>query len=61
MLRGPWVMGETYTISDPYLFTLSQWLEDDGADPAQFPGIIAHRARVGERAAVQRALAKELG
>jgi glutathione S-transferase len=27
MLRGPWVMGETYTICDPYLFTMAQWLE----------------------------------
>ena len=25
MLKGPWVMGETYTICDPYLFTLAQW------------------------------------
>jgi glutathione S-transferase len=37
MLKGPWVMGETYTICDPYLFTLAQWLEDDGVDPARFP------------------------
>jgi glutathione S-transferase len=32
MLRGPWVMGESYTIADPYLFTIAQWLEDDGVD-----------------------------
>src|SRR3954465_1263063 len=25
MLKGPWVMGERYTICDPYLFTLAQW------------------------------------
>src|SRR5690606_29808392 len=24
---GPWVLGETYSIADPYLFTLAQWLE----------------------------------
>src|ERR1700704_4343056 len=35
MLRGPWVMGAAYTISDPYLFTLAQWMEADGVDPAQ--------------------------
>src|SRR3954467_11843719 len=29
MFKGPWVMGETYTICDPYLFTLSQWWEAD--------------------------------
>ena len=32
MLRGPWVMGEHYTIADAYLFTLAQWLEADGVD-----------------------------
>jgi glutathione S-transferase len=25
MPTGPWVMGEAYTICDPYLFTLAQW------------------------------------
>jgi hypothetical protein len=24
-------MGKAYTVADPYLFTLAQWLEDDGA------------------------------
>ena len=35
MLKGPWVMGDAYTIADPYLFTFAQWLEDDGVDPAR--------------------------
>jgi glutathione S-transferase len=61
MLKGPWVMGERYTICDPYLFTLAQWLEDDGVDPGRFPGVIAHRERVAARPAVQQAIAEELG
>jgi glutathione S-transferase len=60
MLRGPWVMGETYTIADPYLFTLAQWLEDDGVDPSRIPRVIAHRARVAERPNVKKAIADEL-
>src|SRR5271167_4295365 len=32
MFRGPWVMGEDYSIADPYLFTLTNWLEADGVD-----------------------------
>ena len=32
MLKGPWVMGEQYTICDPYLFTLAAWLEGDSVD-----------------------------
>ncbi len=43
MLRGPWVMGDSYTICDPYLFTVAQWLEGDGVDPARFPKVRNHR------------------
>jgi glutathione S-transferase len=60
MLKGPWVMGEHYTICDPYLFTLAQWLEQDGVDPARIPRVIDHRRRVSERAAVRKAIAEEL-
>jgi glutathione S-transferase len=61
MFQGPWVMGETYTICDPYLFTIAQWLEGDSVDPARFPKIKAHRDRMSERAAVRKVLAEERG
>lgn len=61
LLRGPWVMGEAYTICDPYLFTLAQWLEADGVDLAQLPRVLAHRERVAARPATKRAIAAELG
>jgi glutathione S-transferase len=60
MLKGPWVMGERYTICDPYLFTLAQWLEADGVDPACIPRVMDHRRRMSERAAVKNAIAQEL-
>lgn len=60
MLKGPWVMGERYTICDPYLFTLAQWLEKDGVDPARIPRVIDHRRRMSERAGVRKAIAQEL-
>jgi glutathione S-transferase len=60
MLRGPWVMGESYTIADPYLFTVAQWLEGDGIDPARIPRVMDHRCRMAERANVQQAMAEEL-
>lgn len=59
MLAGPWVMGDAYSIADPYLFTLARWLEKDGVDPARLPRIADHRRRMGERPAAQRALAQE--
>jgi glutathione S-transferase len=61
MLLGPWVMGEAYTICDPYLFTLAQWLEADGVDLARIPRVHDHRQRMSERPSVRRALAEEAG
>jgi glutathione S-transferase len=60
MLKGPWVMGERYTICDPYLFTLAQWLEADGVDPKTIPRVVDHRRRMSERATVKKAIAQEL-
>ena len=59
MLRGPWVMGDAYTIADPYLFTLARWMEVDGVDPNAFPRVLDHRDRMAERPAVRRALNSE--
>jgi glutathione S-transferase len=57
---GPWVMGETYTICDPYLFTMAQWMECDGVDPFRFPKVSDHRRRMSERPQVRAAIAEEL-
>ena len=60
MLKGPWVMGEAYTICDPYLFTLAGWLEGDGVDLTKLPRVMDHHRRMSERPAVRRAVAAEL-
>ncbi len=53
-------MGEHYTICDAYLFTLAQWLEADGVDPARIPRVVDHRRRMAERPGVKKAIAEEL-
>jgi len=58
-LQGPWVMGEQYTICDPYLFTIGTWLEGDGVDTTKLPRIVEHRRRMLARPAVQKAVAAE--
>jgi len=58
-LRGPWVMGEQYTVCDGYLFTLADWLDVVGIDPARFPKVLAHREAVRARPAVSKVLAEE--
>lgn len=60
MFKGPWVMGERYTICDPYLFTLAQWLEADGVDLARIPKVVDHRRCMSERPNVKKAIAQEL-
>lgn len=59
MLTGPFVMGATYTIADPYLFTMSTWIEGDGVDTTQIPRVMAHREMMSKRPSVIRALAEE--
>jgi glutathione S-transferase len=61
MLQGPWVMGSTYTICDPYLFTISQWLEADGVDRAKLPKVDDHAQRMLARPSVRKAMADETG
>ncbi len=56
MLEGPWVAGADFSIADPYLFTLSSWLEGDGVDPNRFPKVLDHRNRMARRPSVQRVL-----
>ena len=57
--KGPWVMGDQYTICDPYLFTLGTWIEGDGVDTARVPRVMDHRRRMLARPAVQKAVAAE--
>jgi glutathione S-transferase len=59
MLQGPFVMGDTYTIADPYLFTMATWIEGDQVDTTQIPRVMAHRAMMSKRPSVVRALAEE--
>ena len=54
---GPWVMGDAYSIADPYQYVLSEWTRGDGVDLARFPRLSGLFAAMNARPAVQRALA----
>lgn len=58
-LAGEFVMGERFTIADPYLFVMSSWLKGDGVEIAEFPKVEAHYRRMQARPAFQRALEAE--
>jgi glutathione S-transferase len=57
LLTGPYVLGDDYSVADAYLFTVAGWLPADGVDMSALPRLSAHQQRIGQRAAVQRALA----
>jgi glutathione S-transferase len=54
-LKGPWVMGDQYTVADAYLFTLADWMSGDGLNIKDFPAIDAHFKEMTNRPAVQKA------
>lgn len=54
--RGPWVMGDTFTVADAYLFTIAGWLKGDGVDIDYFPRLSDHYQRMQLRPSVRAAL-----
>jgi glutathione S-transferase len=56
MISGPWVMGASYTICDPYLYTIATWLKGDEVDIEKFPKVRDHFAAMNERPSVREAL-----
>ena len=59
MFKGPWVMGNDFSVGDGYLYTMANWLERDGVDINRFPKIADHFKRMEARPAVARVLADE--
>ena len=58
-LAGPYVLGDRYSVADPYLFTIAGWLEGDKVDITEFPRVQAHFEGMKQRPAVQKALAEQ--
>lgn len=53
------LLGETYTIADPYLFVIAGWAKPTGIGLAKWPHLAAFIERIGKRDAVRQALAAE--
>ncbi|PZQ60586.1 MAG: glutathione S-transferase family protein [Phenylobacterium zucineum] len=54
-----WLLGEAYSLADPYALVFHRWAERLGVDTADYPAFDAHAARVRARPAVKRALDQE--
>lgn len=59
MLQGPWVLGERFSTSDLYLYTIAGWLEGDGVDVKRFPKVADLVARLDSAPQVRKVLAAQ--
>jgi glutathione S-transferase len=59
MLKGPWVLGETFSTGDMYLYTIARWLEGDGVDVKRLPKVADHMARMEAQPQVRKVLAAQ--
>jgi glutathione S-transferase len=54
-----YLMGDTFTVADGYLFVVTNWGQYVGLDLAPYANLVAYRARVGARPAVIAAMKAE--
>lgn len=54
-----YLMGKQFTVADGYLFTMLSWADRMKFDLSAMPNLLAYKARVAARPAVQAALTKE--
>tara|TARA_R110000850_G_scaffold31810_19_gene87260 strand:+ start:207 stop:827 length:621 start_codon:yes stop_codon:yes gene_type:complete len=53
ILRGDYVLGDTFSIADPYLYVVCNWLSGDGVDVALYPKIQKFMSQMQTRPSVQ--------
>ncbi len=58
-LTGPFVLGDRFSLADPYLFTAASWFPKDGVDLDQFPALTRFMSMMETRDSVQQA--RQLG
>ena len=58
--KGPFVLGEHYSICDMYLFTITQWLAGDEVDVNWFPKVATHHRWMLANPTVQKVLTAQV-
>jgi glutathione S-transferase len=59
LATSPYLMGDTFTVADSYLFTVAGWSKYVGVDVSSLANLGAFMAKVGARPAVQNAMRAE--
>jgi glutathione S-transferase len=55
----PYLLGDTFTLPDAYLFTVLNWSARVGIDLKKWPALSAYHARIAQRPKVQQAMKAE--
>jgi glutathione S-transferase len=55
----PYLLGNAFSVADPYLFTVASWTGPTGIDVGRWPHLAGYLKRIGERPAVQAAMRAE--
>lgn len=58
VLRGPFVLGDRFSLADPYLYVICTWLAGDGVAVSDFPKLGQFMAAMEARASVRDVVAK---
>jgi glutathione S-transferase len=59
LCKQPFLLGDTFSVADAYLYNMLRWTEHTGIDRAKWPSLVAFYDRVSQRPAVQAALEAE--
>ena len=59
LAKGPFLTGESFTIADAYLFTVTNWARHVKVDLSDLPNLMAFQQRAGARPAVKEAMKAE--
>ena len=59
LTKQSWLLGDTFTVADAYLFTVTRWAKGAGVDLSEFKQLAAFQDRVGARPAVKTVLLDE--
>lgn len=59
LAERPYLVGDSFTVADAYLFTIVNWHNFIGLDLAPWPILVAYQQRIAARPGVRKAMAEE--